>query len=66
MKFRRIVTPGFFQAGGWLFERNVRELMTRSCDIILVVIDENVYGGDFRSDCVLSASNSGEIIFKEV
>lgn len=40
--------------------------MTRSCDIIVDVIGENVYGGDFRSDCILSANNSAEIIFKKV
>lgn len=39
--------------------------MRTSCDIILDVIDENVYGGDFRSDCTLSANNSVDIIFKK-
>lgn len=66
VKFRRIVTTGFFQVGRWLFNRSVRELMTTSYDIILGVIDENVYGRDFRSDCILSANNSVEVIVKKV
>lgn len=40
--------------------------MRTSCDIILDVIDENVYGGDFRSDCILSTNSSINIIFKKV
>lgn len=40
--------------------------MTTSHDILLDVIDENVYEEDFRSDCILSANNSVEIILKKV
>lgn len=40
--------------------------MGASYDIILDVIDENVCGGDFRSNCILSANNSADITFKKV
>lgn len=46
------MTTGFFQAArcsSRLFNRSVRELMATSHDIILDVIDENIYGEELRS-----------------